>query len=163
MLNPLQTTSRSGLSSIHFNLQFIKASILWMAWLYIAYSMGHKKFPFFETRYRATVILRSVFVSVPFYNCPSFYCCVSILKVRRKERLKNSKKNNAKNGMKTVPKRVRKIITVQRTFKKQCNNVFTSVPIGQMVFSDYAKSQILLLQEHGKTYERNVGKNGGIT
>ena len=65
--------------------------------------------------------------------------------------------------MKTVPKRVRKIITVQRTFKKQCNNVFTSVPIGQMVFSDYAKSQILLLQEHGKTYERNVGKNVAIT
>ena len=30
------------------------------------YSMGHKKFPFFETRYRATVILRSVFISIPF-------------------------------------------------------------------------------------------------
>ena len=82
-----------------------------------------------------------------------FYCCVSILKVRRKERLKNGKKN----GAKTVQKTVRKIITVQRTFKKQYNNVFTSVPIGQMVFSDYAKSQILLLQEHGKTYERNFG------
>ena len=26
-----------------------------------------KMFPFFETRYRATVILHSVFVSVPFY------------------------------------------------------------------------------------------------
>ena len=37
-----------------------------------------KKFPFFETRYRAMVILRSVFVSVPFYNFPCFYCCVSI-------------------------------------------------------------------------------------
>ena len=35
-----------------------------------------KKFPFFEARYRATVILRSV--SVPFYNFPCFYCCVSI-------------------------------------------------------------------------------------
>ena len=55
-----------------------------------------KKFPFFETRYRAMVILRSVFVSVPFYNFPCFYCCVSILKVRRKERLKNGKKNGAK-------------------------------------------------------------------
>ena len=57
-----------------------------------------KKFPFFETRYRATVILRSVFVSVPFYNFPCFYCCVSILKVRREEWLKNGKKNGAKNG-----------------------------------------------------------------
>ena len=117
-----------------------------------------KKFPFFETRYRATVILRSVFVSVPFYNFPCFYCCVSILKVRRKERLKNGKKNSAKNGVKTVPKRVRKIITVQRTFKKQYNNVFTSVPIGQMVFSDYTKRRILLPRERGKTYERNFGK-----
>ena len=45
-----------------------------------------KKFPFFETRYRATVILHSVFVSVPFYNFPCFYCCVSVLKVQRKER-----------------------------------------------------------------------------
>ena len=162
MLNPLQTTSGSGLSSIHFNPQFIKVSILWMEWLqHIVWVT--KKFPFFETRYRATVILRSVFVSVPFYNCPCFYCCVSILKVWRKERLKNSKKNNAKNSVKTVPKRVRKIITVQRTFKKQCNNVFTSVPIGQMVFSDYAKSRILLLRERGKTYETNVGKNGAIT
>ena len=77
VLNPLQTTSGSGLSSIHFNPQFIKASILWMAWLQHTVWVT-KKFPFFETRYRATVILRSVFVSVPFYNCPCFYCCVSI-------------------------------------------------------------------------------------
>ena len=61
-----------------------------------------KKFPFFETRYRATVILRSVFVSVPFYNFPCFYCCVSILKVRRKERLKNGKKNGAKTVQRSV-------------------------------------------------------------
>ena len=61
-----------------------------------------KKFPFFETRYRAMVILRSVFVSVLFYNFPCFYCCVSILKVRRKEQLKNGKKNGAKNGVKTA-------------------------------------------------------------
>ena len=61
------------------------------------------------------VILRSVFVSVPFDNFPWFYCCVSILKVRCKERLKNGKKK----GVKTV----RKIITVQRTFKKLCNNI----------------------------------------
>ena len=81
--------------------------------------MGHKKVPFFETCYRAMVILRFMFVSVPFYNFPCFYCCVSILKVQRKERLKNGKKNSAK----TVQKTVRKIITVQRTFKKQCNNV----------------------------------------
>ena len=47
---------------------------------------GSQKVPIFETRYRATVILRSVFVSVPFYNFPCFYCGVSILKVRRKER-----------------------------------------------------------------------------
>ena len=79
------------------------------------YSMVTKKFPFFEIRYRAMVILLSVFISVPFYNFPCFYCCVSILKVRRKERLKN--------GAKTVQKTVRKRITVQRTFKKQCNNV----------------------------------------
>ena len=51
-----------------------------------------KKFLFFETRYLATVILRSVFVSVPFYNFPCFYYCVSIFKVRLKERLKNSAK-----------------------------------------------------------------------
>ena len=55
-----------------------------------------KKFPFFETRYRAPVILHSVFVSIPFDNFPCFYCWVSILKVRRKERLKNGKKNGAK-------------------------------------------------------------------
>ena len=30
------------------------------------YSMGHKKVPVFLNTYRATVILRSVFVSVPF-------------------------------------------------------------------------------------------------
>ena len=77
-----------------------------------------KKFPFFETRH-ATVILHSMFVSVPFYNFPCFYCCVSILKVRRKEWLKNGKKNGAKTGVKMV----RTIITVQRTFKKQCNNI----------------------------------------
>ena len=65
-----------------------------------------KKFPFFETRYHATVILHSVFISVPFYNFPCFYCCVSILKVRRKERLKNGKKNGAKNGVKTVQRKV---------------------------------------------------------
>ena len=65
-----------------------------------------KKFPFFETCYRATVILRSVFVSVPFYNFPCFYCCVSILKVRCKEWLKSGKKNGAKNGVKTVQKTV---------------------------------------------------------
>ena len=61
-----------------------------------------KKFPFFETRYRATVILRSVFVSVPFYNFPCFYCCVSIFKVRREERLKNGKKNGAKTATQRV-------------------------------------------------------------
>ena len=125
-LNPLQST-------VHKSFNTVDGMV-------IAYSMGHKKFSFFEIRYRVTVILHSVFVSVPFYNCPCFYCCVSILKVWRKERLKNSKKNSAKNGVKTVQKRVRKISTVQKTFKKQCNNVFTSVPIGQMVFSDYAKS-----------------------
>ena len=65
-----------------------------------------KTFPFFETRYRATVILRSVFISVPFYNFPCFYCCVSILKVWCKERLKNGKKNGAKNGVKTATQRV---------------------------------------------------------
>ena len=74
-----------------------------------------KKFPCFVTRYRATVILRSVFIPVPFYNFLCFYCCFSVLKVWRKERLKNGKKNGAKT--------IRKIITVQRTFKKQCNNV----------------------------------------
>ena len=72
-------------------------------------------FPFFQTRYSATLILRSVFVSVPFYNFPCFYCWVSIFKLRCKERLKNG----AKNGVETV----RKIVMVQRTFKKQCNNV----------------------------------------
>ena len=66
------------------------------------YGMGHKKFPFFETRYRATVILRSVFVSVPFYKFPCFYCCVNILKVRREERLKNGKKNGAKTATQRV-------------------------------------------------------------
>ena len=74
--------------------------------LVYTYGMGHKKFPFFETRYRATVILRSVFIFVPFYNFPCFYCCVSILKVRCKERLKNGKKNGAKNGVKTVQRSV---------------------------------------------------------
>ena len=73
--------------------------------MYKAYTisgMGHKKFPFFETRYHATVILHSVFISVPFYNFLCFYCCVSIFKVRRKEQLKNGKKNGAKNGVKMV-------------------------------------------------------------
>ena len=56
-----------------------------------------------------------------------------------------------------VQKTVRKIFTVQRTFKKQYNNVFTSVLIRQMVFSDYTKCRILLLRERGKTYERNFG------
>ena len=127
--------------------------------IYYATVWVTKKLPFFETRYRATVILRSVFVSVPFYNLPCFYCCVSILKVRRKQRLKNSKKNGVKNCVKTVQKTVRKIILVQRTFKKQCNNVFTSIPIGQMVFSDYTKRRILLLRERGKrTKEISGGK-----
>ena len=73
--------------------------------LYIRYG-SQKSSLFFETRYRATVILRSVFVSVPFYNFPCFYCCVSILKVQREERLKNGKKNGAKNGAKTATQRV---------------------------------------------------------
>ena len=68
--------------------------------LHYRYGMGYKKFPFLETRYLATVILCSVFVSVLFYNFPCFYCCVSILKVRHKERLKNG----AKNSVKTVQK-----------------------------------------------------------
>ena len=121
---------------------------------------GSQKVLVFETRYRATVFLRSVFISVPFYNFPCFYCCVSILKVRRKERLKNSKKNGMKNGVKTVQKTDRKIITIRiykEHFKKQYNNVFTSVPIGQMVFNDYTKRRILLLRECGKRYERNFG------
>ena len=121
--------------------------------------MGHRKFPFFKTRYRATVILRSVFVSVPFYNFPCFYCCVSISKVRRKERLKNGKKN----GVKTVQKTVRKIFTVQRKFFKKYNNVFTSVPIRQMVFSDYTKRRIVLLRERGKPTKEISGKNSAIT
>ena len=66
-------------------------------YLYVQYG-SQKSSPFFETRYRATVILRSVFISVPFDNFPCFYCCVSILKVRRKERLKN--------GVKTVQRNV---------------------------------------------------------
>ena len=53
---------------------------------YLATVWVTKKFPLFETRYCAMVILRSVFVSVPFYNFQCFYCCVSILKVRSKER-----------------------------------------------------------------------------
>ena len=101
------------------------------------------------------VILHSMFVSVPSYNFPCFYCCGSISKVWRKERLKKGKKNGAKNGVKTVQKMVRKIITVQRTFKNSaitlsCKRVSTSVPIGQMVFSDYIKRRILLLRERGK-------------
>ena len=70
---------------------------------YIQY--GSQKVPFFfETCYRATVILRSVFVSVLFYNFRWFYCCVSILKVRRKEQLKTGIKNGAKNGVKRYKK-----------------------------------------------------------
>ena len=57
---------------------------------------------------------------------------------------------------------VRKIITVQRTFKNSaitlsCKRVSTSVPIGQMVFSDYTKRRILLLRlrERGKRMKEN--------
>ena len=116
----------------------------------IAYSMGHQKVPVFRNTlpYNGNFAFRVRCHSV--LQLPVFLLLCQHFKTRRKERLKNSKKNNAKNGVKTVPKRVKKIITVQRTFKKQCNNVFTSVPIGQMVFNDYAKSRILLLQEHGK-------------
>ena len=85
--------------------------------------MGHKKVPVFRNTLQCNgnFTFRVRFRSV--LQFPWFYCCVSILKVRRKERLKNGKKNSAKNGVKTVQKMVRKIITVQRTFKKQCNNV----------------------------------------
>ena len=71
-----------------------------------------KKFPFFLNTLPYNGKFAFVFVSVAFYNLPCFYCCVSILKARREERLKNGKKN----GGKTVQKTVRKIITVQGTF-----------------------------------------------
>ena len=65
--------------------------------------MGHQKVPIFRNALPCTVILRYVFISVPFYNFPCFYCCVSILKVRRKERLKNGKKNGAKTAKQFFP------------------------------------------------------------
>ena len=82
-LNPLQSAVHKSFNTVD---GMVIAHTVWVT----------KKFLFFETRYRATVILRSVFVSVPFHNCPCFYCCVSILKVCSKERLKNNKKNSAK-------------------------------------------------------------------
>ena len=135
--------------------------------------MGHKKVPVFRNTLpcNGNFAFRVHFCSVLQFPC--FYCCVSILKIRascstphsiphylpgRKEWLKNGKKNGVKNGTKTT----RKIITVQRTFKKQYNNVFTSVPIGQRVFSDYTKCRILLLREHGKRTKEISGKNSAI-
>ena len=58
-----------------------------------------KKFPFFETRYRATVNLRSCSFPLRF-TIYRVFIGVSILKARREEQLKNGKKN----GGKTVQK-----------------------------------------------------------
>ena len=54
-----------------------------------------------------------------------FLLLCQYFKSTAQERLKDGKKSGAKklNGVKTVQKTVRKIITVQRTFKIQCNNV----------------------------------------
>ena len=41
--------------------------------------------------------------------------------------------------------------------------MFTSVPIGQMVFSDYTKCRILLLRERGKRTKEISGQNSAIT
>ena len=87
---------------MHANIYICTCICTYVYVVYICTVWVTKKFPFFETRYRATVILRSVFVSVPFYNFPCFYCCVSILKVWRKERLKNGKKNGAKTVQRSV-------------------------------------------------------------
>ena len=67
------------------------------------YSMGHKKVPVFRNTLpcNGNFAFRVRF-PVPFYNFPCFYCCVSILKVRRKERLKNGKKNGAKTVQRSV-------------------------------------------------------------
>ena len=65
-----------------------------------------KKFPFFETRYHAMVILRSVFVSVPFCNFPFFLLLCQYFKSTAQRTVKNGKKNGAKNGVKTAMQRV---------------------------------------------------------
>ena len=72
-------------------------------WLVSMYSMGHKKVPVFRNTLpcNGNFAFRVRF-PVPFYNFPCFYCCVSILKVRRKERLKNGKKNGAKTVQRSV-------------------------------------------------------------
>ena len=53
----------------------------------------------------------------------TIFCIFIAVSAFLKYGVKNGKKNGAKNGVKTVQKTVIKIITVQRTFKKQCNNV----------------------------------------
>ena len=68
---------------------------------YNTYGTGHKKVPVFLNTLPCNGKFAFVFVSVAFYNLPCFYCCVSILKARREERLKNGKKN----GGKTVQKK----------------------------------------------------------
>ena len=87
---------------MHVGMHIFERVLLLFVYIHIYTVWVTKKFTFFETLYRATVILRSVFISVPFYNYPCFYCCVSILKVRRKERLKNGKKNGAKTVQRSV-------------------------------------------------------------
>ena len=86
------------LSYIHYILQ-IHTYIMCLA----IYSMGHKKVPVFRNTLpcNGNFAFRVRF-PVPFYNFPCFYCCVSILKVRRKERLKNGKKNGAKTVQRSV-------------------------------------------------------------
>ena len=50
------------------------------------YGMGHKKVPVFRNTLTCNGKFAFVFASVPFYNFPCFYCCVSILKAQCKER-----------------------------------------------------------------------------
>ena len=87
--------------------------------MYSKYGMGHKKVPVFPNtlpcngNFAFRVRFRSVFqFSVFLLLCQRF-----------KSTPQRMVKEPLKNGVKTVQKTVRKIITLQRTFKKQCNNV----------------------------------------
>ena len=90
---------------IHRFLSWRQVVPLMLHELYI-YGMSHKKIPVFRNTLpcNGNFAFRVHFRSVLQFPC--FYCCVSILKVRRRERLKNGKKNAAKKSVKTVQRSV---------------------------------------------------------
>ena len=99
----VSSVMRSSNRTVSVQFPIAKRTSCIVTLVYVWY--GSQKVPIFRNTLpcNGNFVFRVRFCSVlPF---PVFYCCVSILEVRRKEWLKNGKKNGAKNGVKTVPKK----------------------------------------------------------